>query len=384
MIRIIEYGALTSTKGGIESYIYNQISAIKNDDDNKNKIIFDFLVPAEKEKLAYEDQLREYGCKIYRGYRRWKDSFFGHYIDLYHFFKKHRSEYDIAVGNYLDFQNINFLIIAKLFGITTIAHAHNANVPRNLKFKIFVFINQIIGLFFVDSLFTCSSVAAKWMFGNLLLKKNKRSYFQINNRINVDKFRFSKKIRNEIREKLGISADTIVLGNSGRMVAQKNQLFLVDIFFEYLKINKNAKLIILGDGILRQDIVERIKSYNISEKVILTGSVSNVSDWLQGMDVFVFPSVFEGLGMSAIESQAAGLMTFVSDKVPQDVNISPLYHCLSLKQSPKEWAEEISIYDHYLREDTYENIDSNGYNVIGAVNKYVHIYNSVLKRKESE
>lgn len=377
MVRIIEYGALTATRGGIESYIYNQAECLFKD-KNKKEIQLDFLVPNESRKLAYEDELGKYGCKIYRAYRRWKDSFFGHYIDLYHFFKLHHNDYDIAVANYLDLQNINFLIVAKLFGLKTVAHAHNAYVPRNLKYKILVLLNRILGLFFIDGLFACSLSAAKWMFGNLLMTVKKKKYIQINNRINLDVFRFSHDRRKKMRASLNINENTLVIGNSGRMVDQKNQLFLIDVFYEYLKINKDSLLIILGDGVLKSVIIKKIESYGIERNVMLPGNVSNVADWLQAIDFFVFPSIYEGLGMSAVESQAAGVQTFISDRVPSDANISDICHCISLDKPAKFWASEIDRYKNYIRKDMYNIINKAGYNSNICKDEYLEIYKKML------
>lgn len=376
MIRIIEYGALTATRGGIESYIRNQILSIKK--ENKEAINFDFLVPNEEEKLAYEDELKGYGCKVYRAYRRWKDSFWGHYVDLYKFFKENKNNYDIAVANYLDLQNINFLIVAKLFGLKTVAHAHSSSADRSMKYKILVFINRILGIFFIDALFTCSSIAAKWMYGSLLIKIKRNKYYQINNKINAIEFNFSNIKREKLRKELKIQPDTIVIGNTGRMVETKRQLFLIDIFYSYLKINNDAALIILGDGILHDKIVKRITDLNLKEKVLLPGNRSDVAEWLQAMDVFVFPSICEGLGMSAIEAQAAGLLTFVSDNIPKEVGISDLCHFVNVDQTESYWADEIYKYQNYNRRNMVDVVTKNGYNSAGAGMEYIHIYKKVL------
>lgn len=380
MIKIIEYGALTATRGGVESYIYNQIACLSENEKSK-QIQFDFLVPSEDEKLAYEDELKGYGCKFYRAYRRWKNSFFGHYVDLYHFFKNYSKDYDIAVGNYLDLQNINFLIVAKLFGLKTVAHAHSAHAARNSKYKILVAINKILGRIFIDNLFTCSSVAANWMFGESLVKLKKNHYFQINNRIDAARFRFSSSVREKVRDQLGLKSTTIVLGNTGRMVPGKNQLFIVDILNEYLKLNKDAVLIIVGEGPQKEAVAQKAAALGIRDKVILPGSQSNIHEWLQAMDVFIFPSLYEGLGISAIESQAAGLLTFVSDNVPEDINVSDMCHCLSLNKPACFWAGEIDKYKSYARKDTYDIISNTGYDSNACKDEYLDIYKMIKEHK---
>lgn len=376
MIRIIEYGALTATRGGIESYIRNQVACL-SEGKNKKEIQFDFLVPNEDEKLAYEDELNVYGCKFYRAYRRWKDSFFGHYVDLFHFFKQHHKEYDIAAANYLDLQNINFLIVAKLFGLKTIAHAHNSNVKRNFKYKLLVAFNRVLAVFFIDYLFTCSSVAAQWMFGELLLKLKNRHYEQINNRIDAEKFRFSLDKREKMRKKLNISSDTVVIGQTGRMTPQKNPLFIVDIFYEFQKMYKKTCLILIGDGELKEKIIDRINHYGIGKKVMIPGSQNNISDWLQAFDVFLFPSLYEGLPVSLVEAQAAGLKCFVSDAVPHQSFITDLCYTYSLKQKPREWAQ--AIYDEipYNRQDMQKEIFQKGFDVNGLREYYIDLYKKI-------
>ena len=159
---------------------------------------------------------------------------------------------------------------------------------------------------------------------------------------------------------------------------QKNQLFLIDLFYEYLKINKDSLLIILGDGVLKSVIIKKIESYGIERNVMLPGNVSNVADWLQAIDFFVFPSIYEGLGMSAVESQAAGVQTFISDRVPSDANISDICHCISLDKPAKFWASEIDRYKNYIRKDMYNIIDKAGYNSNICKDEYLEIYKKML------
>lgn len=378
MIKIIEYGALTATKGGVESYIRNQITCLK---ENKDKISFDFLVPNENEKLAYEDELKTYGCKFFRSYRRWKDSFFGHYIDLYRFFKKHGKEYDIAAANYLDFQNINFLIMAKIFGKKTIAHSHNSMVKRNAKYKILVKINRILAVYFVDYLFACSSVAGEWMFGKNLIKLKKEHYVQINNRVDAKKFSYSEITRDNFRRKLNIDSDTVVIGHTGRMTPQKNHLFIVDIFFEFQKKYPNSKLILIGDGELKSTIENKIETYGIKSKVIMAGSQTNIHQWLQIMDIFLFPSLYEGLPVSLVEAQASGLKCFVSDGIPPQSFITDLCHVMPLKQSAQDWATAIGKVLPYDRKDMSQEIFDKGFDTNGLSDSYIKLYTSI---KENE
>lgn len=342
-IKIIEYGALTSTKGGIESYIITQLRHI-----NKDKFQIDFLVPNEYEELAYEHEIKALNSKIYRGYIRWKNSFWGHYYTLYKFFKQHKGEYDIAIGNYLDLQNINFLIIAKLFGVKVcIAHAHAGNnLRKNIKRNILVKFNRCVLSFFVDKLFACSKNAGNWMFGNKNWKE--MNHYIIENSIDYNKFLFNMKKRIELKHNLNLElGNTLVIGHTGRFAEEKNHEFIIDIFNEIVKVNKNAYLVLIGDGVLKEYIEAKINKLNLSEHVLLLGECSNINELLNIMDIFLFPSKTEGLGISLIEAQINGLLCFTSEGVvPDEVNFTENVNFISLDKSAAYWAEKILEKDY--------------------------------------
>lgn len=266
-MNIIEYGALTESYGGIESYIKNQVDEFSDKD-----IHIDFLVPNENGKLAYEDYLKDKGCVIYRAYRRWHKSFIGHYVDLCKFFYLHASEYDIAVANYLDYQNINYLIVAKLFGLKTIAHSHQSGQSRNWKKNLLVSINRFISNIFVDYLLACSYEAGQWMYGKLWKDWYGLKASVINNGIDVKKFSYKEDIRKEYRKKMNIE-NKVVFGHVGRLAPQKNQIFLIDVFKEIHEQNNEAILLLAGEGILRKEIESRIKELGCKNSVFCWVSV---------------------------------------------------------------------------------------------------------------
>lgn len=368
-IKIIEYGALTSTKGGIESYVITQLRYI-----NKKKIKIDFLVPNENEKLAYEDEIIELGSEIYRDYIRWKKNFFGHYYTLYKFFKKHKGEYDIAVGNYLDLQNINFLIMAKLFGVKTcIAHAHMAYESRKSIIKYFlVKINRLLSLYFCDYLWACSEVAGRWMFGDYLW--NKKDNLVIKNTIDNDKYKYNKIIRNKIRKLLSID-NSFVIGHVGRFVNQKNHDFILEIYSEIVKKIPNSYLILIGKGILEENIKNKAQKLKLDDKILFLGEKDNVNELLQAMDVFIFPSKHEGLPVALIEAQAAGLKIYTSEEgVSKEVKITDLIEFISLKKDKNYWADSIVANSKYYRKDMSKKIIENGYDTRTSINKMESFY----------
>lgn len=373
-IKIIEYGALTSTKGGIESYIITQLRHI-----NKDKFQIDFLVPNEYEELAYEHEIKALNSKIYRGYIRWKNSFWGHYYTLYKFFKQHKGEYDIAIGNYLDLQNINFLIIAKLFGVKVcIAHAHaGENLRKNWKRNLLVKINRFLLYFIVDYLYGCSQEAGKWMFGDKLW--NKKKHFIIENSIETKSFLFDINKRNYLRNFYNVK-DAIVIGHTGRFAKEKNHDFIIDIFYELVKKGKNVYLFLIGDGILRSKIEKKIKELQLNNRVFILGERNDVNELLNMMDIFLFPSKTEGLGISLIEAQINGLYCFTSkDVVPNSVKFTDHLNFISLNKGAIYWANEILKVSKKNREIYNEKKVISNYNIDNTIKIIEKIFSEVVK-----
>lgn len=368
-MNIIEYGALTETYGGIESYIKNQIKELSG-----SELKFDFLVPNEKRKLAYEEYLSKKGCRIYRKYERWQNAPIGHFRDLYNFFRNYKGKYDIAIANYLDLQNINFLIMAKLFGLKTIAHSHQAGESRGWKKRILVHINRILIPYFADSFFACSDQAGKWMFGNIWQKYYGKRSFVINNAIDAEKFAYDEHTRARYRKKLGIE-NKIVFGHTGRLSAPKNQSFILDVFFEIYKHNENVVLLLVGDGILKQRIEKKIKVLGLENNVFLLGERLDIAEILQAMDYFIFPSEWEGLGISLIEAQCTGLRCFASDVIPKEAFVTDEIIPLPLSLGSVAWANKILTQMSYCREDKSSQIRIAGYDAKTSLN----VFKTVLK-----
>lgn len=374
-IKIIEYGALTPTYGGIESFIINLISSIDH-----SRFGFDFIAPNEPNKLAYEDELNKQNFKVIRCYRRWHKSFLGHNIDLVKFFLKNKREYDVAIGNYLDLQNINFLIIAKIFGLKTIAHSHQANENRSWIKKILVLINRFLAKFFVDRFFACSQDAGRWMFGDLW--KNSGKCHVVRNGIILNKYIYNKLSRKEVREVLNLNGN-FVLGHTGRLSKQKNQKFIIDVFYEFQKLLPNSFLILVGEGPDEFEIKKQIKKLNLHDKVLMLGQRKDIHKIIQGMDVFLFPSEWEGLGISLIEAQAAGLRCFISERIPKEAIVSDLVTVIPLSKKTDFWANKIFDSRKYERINQYDNLAKSGYDILNTAKiieniLYKLVYNEIF------
>ena len=210
--------------------------------------------------------------------------------------------------------------------------------------------------------YACSKIAGLWMFPKRIVSSNK--FRVINNAVDVDKFAFSPTKREDMRRELNLS-DKLVVGHIGNFVYQKNHGFLIDTFNELHKIDPNACLLLLGDGVLFESIKQKVDELGLSENVIFTGRVSNANDYLQAMDIFVLPSNFEGLGIVAVEAQASGLKCVFSDRVPEEAILTE--NCVSLKingvNDAKIWAEKIYNTDFTGRTDQTDIIIAKGYSL---------------------
>lgn len=346
-------------RGGIQSLVIDWVSRF-----DKKKIHVDFLLLDDGNKYELEDKLKELGCKVYKLKGIWIRNPFD-YIKyakaMNNFFREHH-DYKV-VHMHSSSKNYMVLKYAKKYGVPIrIAHSHNAGFQTNSKMK------TIVGNIFKKNLlkyttdyFACSKLAGEWLFNEDIVKSDK--FKVIHNGVDLKKYSFNDKIRNDIRKKYNIDNNTIVMGHVGRFVEQKNHKFLISIFKEYNEINKNSILLLVGEGILMNEIKEDTKRLGISSKVIFTGYKSNVNDYMQAMDVFVLPSKFEGLGLVLIEAQASGLPCFTSkDVVPNDAKVSDLLTFINLNNNAKEWAEYI-YHSNLNRKNVDEEIRNNGYDI---------------------
>ena len=221
---------------------------------------------------------------------------------------------------------------------TVIVHSH-ATGYDNLKHKIAKTIYNLNFYKQADYFFACSKKAGEYKYSNQILKSEK--FKVIKNGIDLEKFKFNPETRKAKRKELGLKDET-VLCNVGRFSEEKNQLFLLEIFKEYLKLNPNSFLLLIGGaGPIEMQIKEKIKKCNLSNKVMLLKERKDVAELLCASDIFVFPSKFEGLGMAAIEAQTSGLLTVCASVIPQETIISTDCLTMNLNDIALEWAKNI-------------------------------------------
>ncbi|MFR1316468.1 MAG: glycosyltransferase [Clostridium perfringens] len=229
----------------------------------------------------------------------------------------------------------------------------------------------------VDIFFACSKAAGKFLYGKKAFYENR--VFVINNAIEIDKFKYNENIRNKVRKELNLE-DKFVIGNIGRFAKQKNHKFLIDIFYEVKKKKENAFLLLIGEGDLRESIEKKLEKLNLRNSVLFLSSRKDVNEILQGMDVFVLPSLYEGLPVSVIEAQTSGLPCIISNKVTDEVNI---IDCKFLSiTNAKVWCKYILKSEDHLRVDTNESITKAGYDIKYEALKIQNIYEKLYARRD--
>lgn len=333
-------------RGGLETMLMNYYRNI-----DRSKVQFDFLTH-RSEKADYDDEIEALGGKIYHLPRL--NPFSRSYLNaLDNFFKEHR-EYQV-VHCHQDCLSGVVLKVAKANGVRfTIAHAHSASQDKNLKYLIKVLAKKNIKKY-SDQLFACGDEAGKWMFET-------DNFKVINNAIDTDLYTYNQEKSIEVRKKLGIEGKFVV-GHVGRFNYPKNHKFIVEVFDEVQKIEPDSVLMLVGDGDLRGEIEDKIKALGIEDKVEFMGVRSDVNDLMQAMDVFLFPSLYEGLPVTMVEAQASGLKCIISDKVPTECALTDNVQVVKLEDSPKIWANQVLEYKNYDRKNTKQEIEKANFDI---------------------
>ena len=356
-------------RGGLETMLMNYYRHI-----DRNKVQFDFLVHRDFE-ADYDQEILSMGGRIYHISRLipWSKIYRN---KLKKFFHEHPDYRIIHVHQ--DCLSSVALQCAKECNVPVrIAHSHNSSQDKNIKYLFKCYYMRKIPVYATD-LFACSDLAGKWMFGG-------EPFQIIFNAIDAEKYVYSSEVARRVRNDLKIDKD-YVIGHVGRFNPQKNHAFLLDVFAECVKINANVKLILVGDGTGKKQIQDKVESLGIKNNVIFMGVRTDVNELLQAMDVFVFPSLYEGLGISVIEAQAAGLPCVISDCIPDDCIVTKgLVEKLSLSTPPMQWAQVIMNLRGTYRTNQTNEIRNAGYDILEATKKLEGFYlNKYAESKEKE
>lgn len=333
--------------GGLENFIMNIYRNL-----NRDEVQFDVIVHSFRDG-DYCDEIRRLGGNVYLAPRKSKHPI-KNFFEIKRIIKENNIK--VAVRHSDSSFSVLDLLAAKLGGAERLIYqSHSSNTKHVWIHKFF---RNFMGSIPTDR-FACSDNAGKWMYGNL-------DYKVVKNAIDIDRYLFDSEKREKVRKKWNME-DKVVYSHVGIYMPAKNHKFLIEFFSYIVKKQPNAMLILIGEGELRSEMEAQILSLGIGDNVILTGVRYDVDELLQMTDVFLFPSIYEGLPLSIIEAQSAGLKCLISDVITREVIVTDLVTQMSLNESAEKWAdkaielsEEAAMYD---RRNTKEEVANAGYDV---------------------
>ncbi len=362
MIRILQV-VTHMNRGGLETMLMNYYRQM-----DPAAMQFDFLTHREYDG-DYGEEIQRMGGIIY--HLPALNPFSARYHKALNAFFEEHSEYKV-IHVHQDCMSAVILKAAKQHGVAVrIAHSHNSYQDKDLKLLIKRFYRRFIPKYATD-LMACGKESGDWMFAGA-------PFSILHNAIDAQAFTADACKRAMQREKWSIQPEELLVGHVGSFILQKNHQFLLNVFTEIQK-EIPAKLMIVGEGELRAEIEKRISELGLEKKVVLTGLRSDVADLLQAMDVFVFPSLYEGLPVTLVEAQASGLPCLISDKVPIECKMTEAVQQIPLAAAPEIWAKKAIEAAKLPRKDTYEEIKAAGYDIVENAKKLRKMYEEMMQR----
>ncbi len=360
-IRVLQVVTIMN-RGGLETMLMNYYRKI-----DRNRIQFDFLTHRQ-ERGDYDDEIEKLGGKIYRMLPIRPGNYVRYFKKLDEFFEQHR-EYKI-IHSHIN-ENSGFILKkAKKFGIPVrIAHSHLSDLKFDYKypFRLYGRMNLKNS---ANEYFACSKRAGEWLFKNNI--NNKKEIKVLKNVVDSNLFKFDQNKRSSKLKELGLNSN-LIIGHVGRFNPQKNHSFIIDVFNEIHKKNEDAILLLIGDGYLKKDIQIKVNKLNLTDSVKFMGTRSDIADIMQVMDIFLFPSLFEGLPVVLIEAQSAGLKCIISDSITKEVDISGNIKFLNLKISIESWVDNI-LNTNTEKKDIQKKIIESGYDSETSTNWLLNYY----------
>lgn len=350
--------------GGLENLLMNYYRNM-----DRSRIQFDFLTHVDIHQ-DFEEEIAALGGRLYR-LPRLNPFSIGYRQQLRRFFAEH-PEYRI-VHSHLDCLSAIPLKAAQQAGVPVrIAHSHTSSLVHNWKMLIKYLYRPLISHYATD-LFACGDKAGDWMFRG-------SPYTIVNNAIDAAAFRFDPKVSQEVRQELELG-DCLTMGHVGQFRTEKNHLFLIDIFDAVLKKHPDSRLVLVGKGPQMEPAIQKADALGIREKILFLGARSDISELMQAMDVFVLPSLYEGLGIVAVEAQAAGLPCLISDGVPMACKATELVVQIPLSSGVEAWAGEAMKAVGTPRRVTTGEIVSSGFDIAENALWLENFYLSEYRRR---
>lgn len=333
VLQVLDY---VNHNSGVSAVVMNYFSHMDRD-----RVQCDFLL-FEKEENEITRGIVRRGGSIYATGKPNGRNILYYRKRVDEFFAQHVGEYEVV---HIHIPNAAFAVLrsAKKYGVPVrILHSHNARGADGAVKKIRNFLLNKWGIRYANRYFACSEAAGTYLYGKRKIKKHQ--VWVINNAIDLKCYAFREERREQIRRQYGIGPEEMLLGNVGRFVEQKNQTRLLEIFAEAEK-KLDVKLILLGDGELREELKNKAEQLGIAEKVIFAGVVDDVENYLSAMDVFLLPSLYEGLPVVCVEAQAAGLPCLVSANVTREIKLIDRVYFIENGETAK-WCEMLEELAH--------------------------------------
>lgn len=364
-LRILHLPNTLSKKSGIMSFIMNYYRVI-----DKERIQFDFLVFDTIED-NYEEEIVKLGGRIYKINNSASKNPLHIQKEVNKFFKENKNVYSIIHYHAISIWHFALKIAKKHSVSHIISHSH-ATMYSDKK------ISAIRNRFLINKMktysdyyFACSEAAGRFLYGDSLFDEGKVKV--INNAVDCLKFKYDEIQRDNIRKKLGVNNE-LLIGHVGRFNEQKNHLFLIDIFHAVLEKEPNAKLVLVGEGHLRKTVEEKVERLKIEDNVFLLGRRNDVPDVLSAIDIFLLPSLFEGLPFVGVEAQASGLPIVLSESITKEIGLNN-YMYISLNMSADYWAEKILSINYKIdRMNAYKDVMDKGFDIFQESIKLEELY----------
>lgn len=358
--------------GGAEQIMFSYLQNI-----DKNKYQWDFVIMniPGKPMGRLEGKVRNLGCNIYKVTKK-RDSLIKNIIEINNIISS--GNYDIIHSHLYEISAL-YLLSARIHKVPgRIAHSHSSNQKRGFKVDLLRFILKPVLKFAANGYVACGEDAAKSMWGDYFWKSGRIKI--IPNAIDTTKFQYKDEVRKRIKRNFDLEGCKVI-GSVGRFSVEKNPVFNIEVFNEVHKRDHATRLVIVGEGELRKDIEDKIKEYSLEDYVLLLGRRDDVNDILNCFDVFLLPSLSEGLPIVLVEAQCNGLPCIVSNNVTQEVAFTKNVKYLSLKSSVKEWADntlKIIKCREFNSKLAKEKVINCGYDITKAANELECFYKEIL------
>jgi len=365
MIRILQC-VNNMHRAGLETMLMNYYRNI-----DRTQIQFDFLTHRPN-RSDYDDEIESLGGKVFYAPRLYPQNYHKYFLYMREFFEEH-PEYKI-MHSHIDTMSYLPLLAGKKAGIPVrIAHSHNTAIDKDFKYPLKQYFRSKIKSV-ANTFLACGEDAGRFLFGDSEFKV-------IPNAVEAIKFQFNEKLRLDKRKELGIT-DEFVVGHIGRMSYQKNHKQLIEIFKEVLCLDSKAVLLLIGIGEKEREIRKQIKALGIEDNIRFLGNRSDVCELYQAMDIFVLPSLFEGIPLVGVEAQFANLPCVFSDTISREVEFAKNSRFISLEVPAHIWASEILKYKNQQRGITNQNIMNSIYDIKIGHRVLTDFYMDILSRHE--